>query len=136
MMDLVAVLGVESMNRVHAVDIRTREKLWMYDPRVAEETGTDLRVGWEHNRGIGLWKDKVYLATWDGRLIAVNRETGKEVWNVRTFDAGGNDSTGAVANAVIDIINVNRLPIPNAKNGRGKNIRYGLSGSKHHQNIT
>ena len=79
---------VESMNRVHAVDIRTREKLWMYDPRVAEETGTDLRVGWEHNRGIGLWKDKVYLATWDGRLIAVNRETGKEVWNVRTFDAG------------------------------------------------
>jgi quinohemoprotein ethanol dehydrogenase len=78
---------VESMNRVHAVDLRTREELWMYDPRVAEETGTDLRVGWEHNRGIGLWKDKVYFATWDGRLIAVDRETGKRVWSVRTFDA-------------------------------------------------
>lgn len=78
---------VESMNRVHAVDLRTHEEVWMYDPRVAEETGTDLRVGWEHNRGIGLWKDKVYLATWDGRLIAVKRETGEEVWSVRTFDA-------------------------------------------------
>ncbi len=78
----------ESMNRVHAVDLRTRERLWMYDPRVAEETGTDLRVGWEHNRGIGLWKDSIYVATWDGRLIAVDRETGEERWSVRTFDPG------------------------------------------------
>ena len=69
----------ESMNRVHAVDLHTRERLWSYDPRVAEETGTDLRVGWEHNRGTGLWKDKIYLATWDGRLIAVDLETGRTV---------------------------------------------------------
>ncbi len=77
----------ESMNRVHAVDLRTRKQLWMYDPRVAEETGTDLRAGWEHNRGIGLWKDKLYVATWDGRLIAVDRATGEELWSVRTFPA-------------------------------------------------
>jgi quinohemoprotein ethanol dehydrogenase len=75
----------ESMNRVHAVDAATGDALWSFDPEVAEHTGTDLRVGWEHNRGIGLWKDKVYLATWDGRLIALDRATGEQAWSVRTF---------------------------------------------------
>jgi len=68
------------MNRTRAVNAVTGEMLWEYDPEVAENTGIDLRVGWGHSRGIGLWKDKVYIATWDGRLIA------KEVWSVRTFD--------------------------------------------------
>ena len=39
-----------------------------------------LRVGWDHNRGIGFWKGKVYAATWDGRLVAIDAKTGKEVW--------------------------------------------------------
>ena len=33
----------ESMNRVHAVDLRTRERLWMYDPRVAENTEVTMK---------------------------------------------------------------------------------------------
>ena len=77
---------VESMNRVHAVDATTGEQLWMFDPRVADNS--DMRVGWEHNRGIGIWQDKVYQATWDGRLIAIDRGTGKEVWSRRIYDAG------------------------------------------------
>ncbi len=78
---------VGSMNRVRAVNATTGELLWTYDPEVAKYTGNDLRSGWEHNRGIGLWNDKVYVATWDGRLNAVNRATGEEVWSVRTFPA-------------------------------------------------
>ena len=38
--------------------------------------------------GIGFWKGKVYAATWDGRLIAIDAGTGKEVWRVRTFEEG------------------------------------------------
>jgi len=75
-----------SMNRTRAVNAVTGEMLWEYDPEVADNTGIDLRVGWGHSRGIGLWKDKVYIATWDGRLIAIDRTSGKEVWSVRTFD--------------------------------------------------
>ncbi len=77
---------VGSMNRVRAVNAATGELIWGYDPRVVENAGNDLRAGWEHNRGIGIWKDKVYIATWDGRLNAIDRATGEEIWSVRTFD--------------------------------------------------
>lgn len=79
---------VGSMNRVRAVDATSGRLIWTFDPKVAENTGNDLRAGWEHNRGIGIWKDRVYQATWDGRLIAIDRKSGAEVWSVRTFDAG------------------------------------------------
>jgi quinohemoprotein ethanol dehydrogenase len=78
---------VGSMNKVRAVDARSGALLWEYDPKVHENTGTGLRVGWEHNRGIGVWEDKVYQATWDGRLIAIDRASGRQVWSVRTFPA-------------------------------------------------
>ncbi len=81
---------IGSMNRVRAVDASNGNLVWTFDPEVAKNSGNGMRTGWEHNRGIGIWKDKVYLATWDGRLIAVNRDTGKMVWSVRTFPA---DST-------------------------------------------
>ena len=77
---------VESMNRVHAIDATTGKEIWMFDPRVADHS--DMRVGWEHNRGIGIWKDKVYQATWDGRLIAIDRASGIQVWSERIYDAG------------------------------------------------
>ncbi len=76
---------VGSMNRVRAVNAATGEMLWEYDPQVSLNTGNGLRAGWEHNRGIGIWKDKVYAATWDGRLNAIDAATGEEVWSVRTF---------------------------------------------------
>lgn len=74
------------MNRVRAVNAATGEPIWEYDPRVIENTDNNLRAGWEHNRGIGIWKEKVYVATWDGRPNAIDRATGEEVWSVRTFD--------------------------------------------------
>jgi quinohemoprotein ethanol dehydrogenase len=77
---------VESMNRIRAVDATSGEQIWLWDPRVADHS--DMRVGWEHNRGIGIWKDKVYQATWDGRLIAIDRATGQQVWSQRIYDEG------------------------------------------------
>lgn len=76
---------IGSMNRVRAVNAKTGELLWEHDPKVSENTGNDMRAGWEHNRGIGIWKDRVYQATWDGRLIAIDRASGQQIWSVRTF---------------------------------------------------
>jgi quinohemoprotein ethanol dehydrogenase len=78
---------VGSMNRVRAVNAVTGELLWIYDPKVAEH-GADMRmrIGWEHNRGIGFWKGKVYVATWDGRLNAVDASSGEEIWSAMTVD--------------------------------------------------
>ena len=78
---------IGSMNRVRAVDAASGELIWEFDPEVVKNTGNDLRAGWEHNRGIGIWQDKLFLATWDGRLVALDRATGERIWSVRTFDA-------------------------------------------------
>jgi quinohemoprotein ethanol dehydrogenase len=76
---------IGSMNVVRAVDAASGKLLWSYDPRVADRSPR-TRVGWDHSRGIALWKDKVILATWDGRLIAVRAADGREVWSTMTID--------------------------------------------------
>ena len=78
---------IGGMNVVRAVNAASGALLWEFDPELQAVAG-QLRAGWDHNRGIGFWKDKVYLATWDGRLIAIDARTGKEVWRVRTFEEG------------------------------------------------
>ncbi|MDX1493838.1 MAG: PQQ-binding-like beta-propeller repeat protein, partial [Longimicrobiales bacterium] len=76
---------IGSMNRVRAVDAATGDLLWTYDPRV-QDYAERMRVGWDHNRGIAYWGDKVYVATWDGRLNAVDAASGTEVWSATTID--------------------------------------------------
>ncbi len=78
---------IGSMNIVRAVDATTGTVLWEYDPLVREHAGR-MRAGWDHNRGIGFWNGKVYVATWDGRLNAVDAATGEEIWSVTTVDPG------------------------------------------------
>ncbi len=75
-----------SFNVVRAVEATTGKLLWVYDPKVTEHTGDRLRMMWDWNRGIAFWKGKVFNATIDGRLIAIDAATGKEVWTVQTFD--------------------------------------------------
>jgi quinohemoprotein ethanol dehydrogenase len=77
---------IGSMNVVRAVDATSGRLIWTYDPKVTEQAGDRMRVGWDHNRGIALWRDKVILATWDGRLIGVDAVTGREQWSTMTID--------------------------------------------------
>ena len=77
---------IGSMNVVRAVDGATGEVLWEYDPDIVGHAAHRMRSGWDHNRGIGFWKGKVYVATWDGRLNAVDAATGEELWSVMTVD--------------------------------------------------
>ena len=75
-----------SYNVVRAVDAKSGKLLWEYDPNVTEVSGDRLRMMWDWNRGIAYWKGRVYNATIDGRLIAIDAKTGKAVWTVQTFD--------------------------------------------------
>jgi quinohemoprotein ethanol dehydrogenase len=70
---------------VHAVDAASGNLLWIYDPKVIEAAGHKLRMGWG-SRGIGYWSGKIYTATLDGRLIAIDAKTGQPVWSVMTLD--------------------------------------------------
>jgi glucose dehydrogenase len=67
-----------ALSRVNAaVDATSGREIWLYDPHVAERADR-MRASFNHSRGIALWRDKVILATWDGRLIAVDAATGRE----------------------------------------------------------
>ncbi|HEX2789016.1 MAG TPA: PQQ-dependent dehydrogenase, methanol/ethanol family [Steroidobacteraceae bacterium] len=72
---------------VHAVDAVTGRQLWTYDPQVARAAGPKLRIPWAI-RGIALWNKKVYVGTHDGRLIAIDADSGKAIWAVLTTEPG------------------------------------------------
>jgi quinohemoprotein ethanol dehydrogenase len=77
---------VGSLNKVRAVDAVTGKLLWEFDPEVGKATQGRRVTGWAHSRGISFYNDKVFAATRDGRLIAIDAKTGKEVWTAQTFD--------------------------------------------------
>lgn len=73
------------LNLVHAVDARTGKLLWKYDPEVYKSPGAHkMRAGWGP-RGIAYADGKLFTGTRDGRLIAVDAETGKPVWSQQTL---------------------------------------------------
>jgi len=77
-----------SMNVVRAVDARSGKLLWTHDPQVAREIAGHKKTGWMHSRGLSLYGNKLFSATWDGRLQALDLESGKLIWSTRTFDLG------------------------------------------------
>jgi len=69
----------------HALDARTGEELWVFDPEVPGEWG---RYGCCDvvNRGVAVYDGKVYVASFDGRLHALDAKTGEPVWQVDTIN--------------------------------------------------
>ena len=65
---------------VKAFDARTGQLKWSYDPKVPRETLVKACCD-AVNRGVALYGDKVYVATLDGRLVALDQKTGNEVWS-------------------------------------------------------
>jgi len=76
-----------SQSVVMAVNAVDGTLLWRYDPQVIKRLANKkrMRFNWGTNRGLAFWKGKVYVATFDGRLIALDAATGKEAWSVQTF---------------------------------------------------
>ncbi len=70
---------------VYALDAKTGEKLWEYDPKV-DRTMAGTFCCDVVNRGVAVWEGKVYIGTLDGRLVAVNAATGDKAWEVVTVD--------------------------------------------------
>ena len=70
---------------IYALDATTGEEIWKYDPEVDRSYIRLACCGPAHNRGVAVYEGKVFVGTFDGRLIAVNAETGEEVWDVDTW---------------------------------------------------
>lgn len=67
-----------SWSVVHAIDARTGKKIGSFDPGVNRSKGykgcCDVV-----NRGVAVYKGKVFVGAYDGRLIALDAATGKKV---------------------------------------------------------
>ena len=73
-----------SWSVVHAVDVRTGKRLWMFDPKVPRSFGEKACCD-VVNRGVALYKGRVYVGAFDGRLIALDAATGAKVWEKDTI---------------------------------------------------
>jgi quinohemoprotein ethanol dehydrogenase len=73
-----------SWSVVHAIDVRTGKRRWVFDPQVPREYGQrgccDVV-----NRGVAYHDGKVFVGSFDGRLIALDAATGDKLWERDTI---------------------------------------------------
>ena len=70
---------------VHALDARTGQRLWVYDPKVDRAVGAKACCD-VVNRGVAAYAGKVFVGVIDGRLVAIDARSGTAVWQVVTVD--------------------------------------------------
>jgi len=75
-----------SWSVVYAIDAKTGELRWTYDPKVPRAHALFICCD-VVNRGVALYKGKVYVGTLDDRLIALDEHSGTPVWSVSTADS-------------------------------------------------
>jgi len=74
-----------SWSVVYALDAATGRELWRHDPQVPRRTGRNACCD-VVNRGVAVWKGRVFVATIDGRLLALDARTGRRIWSTLTVD--------------------------------------------------
>jgi quinohemoprotein ethanol dehydrogenase len=72
-------------SKVYAVKAATGERLWSYDPKVPPEWAVNACCD-VVNRGVAVWRGRVFVGTLDGRLVALDAATGKLIWETSTID--------------------------------------------------
>lgn len=77
-----------NFGRVYALDAATGKERWSYDPGVDGQWGRYACCD-AVNRGVAVWKGRVYVGSLDGYLHAIDAATGERVWKVDTLPARG-----------------------------------------------
>ncbi len=70
-------------SRVLAFDAATGNRKWLYDPQVPRNIARTFCCD-VVNRGVAVADGKVYVGTLDGRLVALDAQSGIPVWTVDT----------------------------------------------------
>lgn len=68
----------------YAVDARNGKEIWRYIPDVDGAYGRRACCD-VVNRGLAVWKGKVYVGTLDGFLVCLDAKTGDVIWRKDTF---------------------------------------------------
>ena len=85
------IYGETNWSIAFAVDARTGRELWRYDPGVDQTinaAGTDRLCCGVLNRGVAVYEGKVIVPVNDGRLIALDAVSGKQLWSIQATPPG------------------------------------------------
>jgi quinohemoprotein ethanol dehydrogenase len=78
-----SVYGITNWSVVFAVDARTGKERWRWDPEVNQTTVRSKVCCGVVSRGLAMYQGKIIVPIIDGRLAALDAETGKVVWEAR-----------------------------------------------------
>jgi alcohol dehydrogenase (cytochrome c) len=73
------VMYITQPNEVHAIDGRSGRPIWVYRHTPA------LRKG--PNRGVAIYRNKVYVGTPDAHLVALDARTGNKLWQTKLAES-------------------------------------------------
>jgi alcohol dehydrogenase (cytochrome c) len=68
-------------NDVFALSLDGGEILWQYEAKL-DPNITSVCCGW-NNKGVAISDDKVFIGQLDGKLVALERSTGKVAWSIQ-----------------------------------------------------
>ena len=77
------IYGITNWSVVFAVDARTGKERWRWDPEVNQTAVRPKVCCGVVNRGMALYKNMIIAPIIDGRLDALDADTGKVVWETR-----------------------------------------------------
>jgi alcohol dehydrogenase (cytochrome c) len=89
-----------SQNLAFGLDGTTGDILWKYQRALPGDLGSKLCCG-SVNRGVAVYKDKVYMATLDTHMVALDNNTGEVVWEKKL----GDYKTGEILTSMPMVIN-------------------------------
>ena len=77
------LFGITNWSVVFALDARTGKEKWRWDPEVNRDAARSKICCGVVNRGLALYQGLIYAPVIDGRLVALDVNTGKPVWEGR-----------------------------------------------------
>ena len=69
---------------VYALEAATGRQIWRFDPHVNPQAMRNPCCDLV-NRGVAVWKGRVYVASVDGQLHALDAKRGRQIWSVDTI---------------------------------------------------
>lgn len=91
-----------SFSDVYAVSAESGKLLWKYEARVWEKNPDKWHYIFPLNRGVAYDQGRVFVGATDGRLIALDAKTGRELWSVETVERGDRRTITGAARAWSD----------------------------------
>ncbi len=82
------VMYVTSANDAFALDARTGRQLWHHERSVTSGLIDDASA--HHNRGVGLWHDRVFMQTDNAHLLCLDARSGRLLWDVAYAEGSKN----------------------------------------------